>query len=68
VDAIDARGHGESDKPRDPALYGGVRLARDIIALIDLLKSFPELRLWTGSTLVSCQTQKREHAVQSRRA
>jgi pimeloyl-ACP methyl ester carboxylesterase len=38
VIAIDARGHGASDKPRDPALYGGVRLARDVIGLIDLLK------------------------------
>ena len=30
VIAIDARGHGESDKPRDPAFYGGLRLARDL--------------------------------------
>jgi pimeloyl-ACP methyl ester carboxylesterase len=37
VIALDARGHGESDKPRDPALYGGVRLARDIMGVIDLL-------------------------------
>lgn len=37
VIAIDARGHGASDRPRDPALYGGVRLARDIVGLIDLL-------------------------------
>jgi pimeloyl-ACP methyl ester carboxylesterase len=37
VIGIDARGHGESDKPYDPALYGGVRLARDVIGLIDLL-------------------------------
>jgi pimeloyl-ACP methyl ester carboxylesterase len=35
--AVDARGHGESDKPRDPALYGGVRLARDIVGIVDLL-------------------------------
>lgn len=38
VIALDARGHGESDKPRDPALYGGVRLARDLMGVIDLLK------------------------------
>jgi pimeloyl-ACP methyl ester carboxylesterase len=37
VIAIDARGHGETDKPHDPALYGGVRLASDVIGVLDLL-------------------------------
>lgn len=37
VIAIDARGHGETDKPHDPAFYGGVRLARDLIGVLDLL-------------------------------
>jgi pimeloyl-ACP methyl ester carboxylesterase len=37
VIALDARGHGESDKPRDPALYGSERLARDIIGLVEHL-------------------------------
>jgi pimeloyl-ACP methyl ester carboxylesterase len=37
VIAVDARGHGQSDKPHDPARYGCDRLARDIIGLIDHL-------------------------------
>jgi pimeloyl-ACP methyl ester carboxylesterase len=37
VIAIDARGHGESDKPHDPALYGEDRMSRDLSELIDHL-------------------------------
>lgn len=37
VVAIDARGHGESDKPHDPARYGEVNMARDLMALVDRL-------------------------------
>jgi pimeloyl-ACP methyl ester carboxylesterase len=37
VVAIDARGHGRSGKPHDPALYGEARMAGDVIALLDLL-------------------------------
>jgi pimeloyl-ACP methyl ester carboxylesterase len=37
VVAIDARGHGESEKPHDPAHYGEARMADDVIALADLL-------------------------------
>jgi pimeloyl-ACP methyl ester carboxylesterase len=37
VVAIDCRGHGKSDKPRDPAKYGP-QMARDVIELIDHLK------------------------------
>jgi pimeloyl-ACP methyl ester carboxylesterase len=33
----DARGHGDSQKPHDPAAYGEQRMARDLAALIDLL-------------------------------
>lgn len=32
---IDARGHGKSDKPHDPAEYVGAKLARDVVAIID---------------------------------
>lgn len=32
---IDARGHGESDKPGDPALYSARRLAGDVVAVLD---------------------------------
>lgn len=35
--SIDARGHGLSDKPRDPSLYGEPRMASDVIELLDHL-------------------------------
>jgi pimeloyl-ACP methyl ester carboxylesterase len=35
--ALDLRGHGDSDKPHDPAAYGGGQMAGDIVALIDHL-------------------------------
>ncbi len=34
---IDARGHGDSDKPHDPALYGEARMAQDVRELVDEL-------------------------------
>ncbi|MFW0793186.1 alpha/beta hydrolase [Gordonia sp. CPCC 205515] len=34
---VDARGHGESDKPHDPAHYGEPRMARDLMELFDAL-------------------------------
>ena len=37
VIAIDARGHGRSGKPHDPAFYGEPRMAEDVTTLIDLL-------------------------------
>ncbi len=37
VVAIDARGHGKSEKPHDPACYGESRMAGDVMALVDLL-------------------------------
>jgi pimeloyl-ACP methyl ester carboxylesterase len=37
VVGLDARGHGKSDKPHDPAMYGNVRMSADVSALIDLL-------------------------------
>lgn len=35
--AIDARGHGASDKPHDPARYGEARMATDLRGLLDQL-------------------------------
>jgi len=32
---IDARGHGDSDKPHDPPLYAPRRLAGDVVAVLD---------------------------------
>ncbi|HUB72433.1 MAG TPA: alpha/beta fold hydrolase [Solirubrobacteraceae bacterium] len=38
VIAPDARGHGSSEKPHDPARYGEQRMARDLGALLDALE------------------------------
>ncbi len=37
VIGVDARGHGASDKPHDPACYGEGRMARDLVELFDSL-------------------------------
>jgi pimeloyl-ACP methyl ester carboxylesterase len=37
VIAPDARGHGRSEKPHDPARYGEQRMARDLAVLFDLI-------------------------------
>jgi pimeloyl-ACP methyl ester carboxylesterase len=37
VVAIDARGHGQSDKPHDPARYGEARMSIDLRELFDLI-------------------------------
>ncbi|HEY1449284.1 MAG TPA: alpha/beta hydrolase [Caulobacteraceae bacterium] len=37
VIAFDLRGHGQSDKPHDPAFYGRDEMAGDIVALMDHL-------------------------------
>ena len=38
VVALDLRGHGQSDKPHDPAAYDGEVMSADIIALMDHLE------------------------------
>jgi len=38
VIAVDARGHGASDKPHDPAYYGESRMAQDLAELLDHLE------------------------------
>jgi pimeloyl-ACP methyl ester carboxylesterase len=35
--ALDLRGHGQSDKPHDPAAYGRAQLAGDVVGLMDHL-------------------------------
>lgn len=37
VIAIDIRGHGDSDKPHDPAAYGYAAMSEDVIAVMDHL-------------------------------
>jgi pimeloyl-ACP methyl ester carboxylesterase len=37
VVAPDARGHGRSEKPHDPARYGESRMARDLATLVDVI-------------------------------
>src|SRR5580692_11711070 len=37
VVALDLRGHGQSDKPHDPAAYGGAALLGDVTGLMDHL-------------------------------
>lgn len=37
VIAIDARGHGKSDKPHDPASYSAKQQAQDVVAMMDEL-------------------------------
>lgn len=44
VIAPDARGHGSSEKPHDPARYGEQRMARDLEALLDVVGA-PEIDL-----------------------
>jgi pimeloyl-ACP methyl ester carboxylesterase len=44
VVAIDARGHGRSEKPHEAARYGEAAMARDLSALLDLVAS-PEVDL-----------------------
>jgi pimeloyl-ACP methyl ester carboxylesterase len=39
VIAPDARGHGRSEKPHDPARYGEQRMARDLAVLIDTIEA-----------------------------
>src|ERR1700677_2700878 len=39
VVAPDARGHGRSQKPHDPAFYGEQRMARDLAVLLDVIEA-----------------------------
>jgi pimeloyl-ACP methyl ester carboxylesterase len=39
VIAPDARGHGRSEKPHDPARYGEQRMARDLAVLLDVVEA-----------------------------
>lgn len=45
---VDARGHGQSDKPHDPAAYGRLHQAADVIAVLDDL-GLTTARFWGHS-------------------
>lgn len=52
---IDARGHGNSEKPHDPARYGGHFMSRDLMALVTHLgiESYDLVGYSMGGTIVS---------------
>jgi pimeloyl-ACP methyl ester carboxylesterase len=45
---LDARGHGESDKPHDPAAYDVAHRSWDVQAVLDDLSILKSLGGWTG--------------------
>jgi pimeloyl-ACP methyl ester carboxylesterase len=51
--AMDCRGHGESDKPHDPAFYGHPRMADDVATVMDAagLKAAPVIGYSMGGFL-----------------
>ncbi len=64
VVTIDARGHGESGKPRDVAYYGEVRMGQDVSALIDVLgESAFDLVGYSMGAIVSLLTATRDRRV-----
>ncbi|MEU1039479.1 alpha/beta fold hydrolase [Streptomyces sp. NPDC005551] len=64
VATIDARGHGRSDKPHDPARYGEARMAEDVRALVDLLgEASYDLAGYSMGAIVSLLTAVRDPRV-----
>ncbi|MEV6299945.1 alpha/beta fold hydrolase [Actinoplanes sp. NPDC051861] len=64
VVAIDARGHGESGKPHDPAFYGERRMSEDVVTLLDLLGATEvDLVGYSMGGIVSLITATRESRV-----
>ena len=64
VITLDARGHGHSDKPHDPARYGESRMADDVGNLLDVL-AVPQVDLagYSMGAVVSLITAAREPRV-----
>ncbi|WP_225755268.1 alpha/beta fold hydrolase [Actinotalea sp. Marseille-Q4924] len=64
VVALDARGHGGSDKPHDPARYGEPRMAQDVVALLDVLDA-PDVDLvgYSMGAVVALLTAARDRRV-----
>ena len=64
VVAVDARGHGQSDTPHDPAFYGESRMADDLSELFTAL-GFTEVDLvgYSMGAIVSLVLASRDHRV-----
>jgi len=68
VVALDARGHGASGKPHDPAFYGEDKMARDLTQLIDLVvgaagQSIVDLVGYSMGAIVSLITASRDNRI-----
>ena len=64
VIAIDARGHGRSGKPHDPAFYGESRMAEDVMSLLDLLaEPVADLVGYSMGAIVSLLTATRDKRI-----
>lgn len=64
VATIDARGHGDSDKPHDPSYYGEPRMAEDVVTLLDVLAE-PAVDLvgYSMGSIVALLTAARDRRV-----
>jgi pimeloyl-ACP methyl ester carboxylesterase len=64
VIAVDARGHGQSDTPHDPAFYGESRMADDLSELFTALE-LPEVDLvgYSMGAIVSLVLASQDHRV-----
>src|SRR5215469_9763118 len=65
VVALDARGHGASGKPYDPAFYGEDKMSQDLVQLIDLVlgatgQSVVDLVGYSMGAIVSLITAARD--------
>jgi pimeloyl-ACP methyl ester carboxylesterase len=64
VIAVDARGHGSSDKPHEPAFYGEARMSLDLVELFDHL-GLAELDLvgYSMGAIISLLTASTDHRI-----
>ena len=64
VIAVDARGHGQSDKPHEPAFYGEGRMSADLVELFDHL-GLTELDLvgYSMGAIISLLAASTDHRI-----